>query len=220
MEKSESIVKLSKALVKMQSEMGAASKSSDNPFFKSKYADLASVKEATRLPLLNNGLTITQFVGEYIAGVMSLETIILHESGEYMSRVASIPIAKADCHAATAGVTYLRRTSIAAVCNLMQEDDDGNAAADPKKRGKRAIVPTDGAEDECTPDEVIKARSLSNEMRTCFIIGESETARRLFYDDKSLTNECKVLIWKNLKDDTAVRSTIKKLQDEKNQSSK
>jgi hypothetical protein len=211
MEKSESIVKLSKALVKMQSEMGAASKSSDNPFFKSKYADLASVKEATRLPLLNNGLTITQFVGEYVAGVMSLETIILHESGEYMSRVASIPIAKADCHAATAGVTYLRRTSIAAVCNLMQEDDDGNAAADPKKRGKGAHSPIQDSLKELSTSELAKANSVSILMTKAHRDGNVEEARRLFYDN-GLINEVKSGIWELLQSNSKCRSAVSALQ--------
>jgi hypothetical protein len=211
MEKSESIVKLSKALVKMQSEMGAASKSSDNPFFKSKYADLASVKEATRLPLLNNGLTITQFVGEYVAGVMSLETIILHESGEYMSRVASIPIAKADCHAATAGVTYLRRTSIAAVCNLMQEDDDGNAAADPKKRGKGAHSPLMGSLEELTAGELVTAKAVAIGMDEAHKIGNVKEAHRLFYGN-GLSNEMKEGIWELLKNNSKCRSAVSELQ--------
>lgn len=211
MEKSESIVKLSKALVKMQSEMGAASKSSDNPFFKSKYADLASVKEATRLPLLNNGLTFTQFVGEYVAGVMSLETIILHESGEYMSRVASIPIAKADCHAATAGVTYLRRTSIAAVCNLMQEDDDGNAAADPKKRGKGAHSPLMGSLEELTAGELVTAKAVAIGMDEAHKIGNVKEAHRLFYGN-GLSNEMKEGIWELLKNNSKCRSAVSELQ--------
>ncbi len=211
MEKSESIVKLSKALVKMQSEMGAASKSSDNPFFKSKYADLASVKEATRLPLLNNGLTITQFVGEYVAGVMSLETIILHESGEYMSRVASIPIAKADCHAATAGVTYLRRTSIAAVCNLMQEDDDGNAAADPKKRGKGAHSPLMGSLEELTAGELVTAKAVAIGMDEAHKIGNVKEAHRLFYGN-GLSNEMKEGIWELLKSNSKCRRAVSELQ--------
>jgi hypothetical protein len=211
MEKSESIVKLSKALVKMQSEMGAASRLSDNPYFKSKYADLASVKEATRLPLLNNGLTITQFVGEYVAGVMSLETIILHESGEYMSRVASIPIAKADCHAATAGVTYLRRTSIAAVCNLMQEDDDGNAAADPKKRGKGAHSPLMGSLEELTAGELVTAKAVAIGMDEAHKIGNVKEAHRLFYGN-GLSNEMKEGIWELLKNNSKCRSAVSELQ--------
>ena len=211
MEKSESIVKLSKALVKMQSEMGAASRLSDNSYFKSKYADLASVKEATRLPLLNNGLTITQFVGEYVAGVMSLETIILHESGEYMSRVASIPIAKADCHAATAGVTYLRRTSIAAVCNLMQEDDDGNAAADPKKRGKGAHSPLMGSLEELTAGELGTAKAVAIGMDEAHKIGNVKEAHRLFYGN-GLSNEIKEGIWELLKNNSKCRSAVSELQ--------
>jgi hypothetical protein len=221
MEKSESIVKLSKALVKMQSEMGAASKSSDNPFFKSKYADLNSVWEAVAEPLHNNGLAVTQLVGEYVDGTQSLETVLIHESGEWISCKSSIPLAKKDPHGAGSGITYLRRYNLASLTGCLSElDDDANAAADPKKRGKRAIVPTDGAEDECTPGEIVRAKELADEIRKRYIVGDHESARKLFCDDRSISNECKVLIWKNLKDDSACRNKIKKLQDEKNQSSK
>lgn len=221
MKKSDSIVKLSKALVKMQSEMGAASKSSDNPFFKSKYADLNSVWEAVAEPLHNNGLAVTQMVGEYVDGTQSLETVLVHESGEWISCKSSIPLAKKDPHGAGSGITYLRRYNLASLTGCLSElDDDANAAADPKKRGKRVIVPTDGAEDECTPDEIVRAKELADEIRKRYIVGEHESARKLFCDDRSISNECKVLIWKNLKDDSACRNKIKKLQDEKNQSSK
>jgi hypothetical protein len=221
MEKSDSIVKLSKALVKMQSEMGAASKSSDNPFFKSKYADLNSVWEAVAEPLHNNGLAVTQLVGEYVDGTQSLESVLIHESGEWISCKSSIPLARKDPHGAGSGITYLRRYNLASLTGCLSElDDDANAAADPKKRGKGAIIPTDGAEDECTPGEIVKAKELSAEIRKNYVIGEFELARKLFYDDKSISNECKLLVWTHLQSDSACRRKIKKLQDEKNQNSK
>lgn len=60
MNKSESIAKIAGALVKAQSEMGNAVKDSKNPFFKSSYADLNSIREAS-LPVLNkHGISVLQ----------------------------------------------------------------------------------------------------------------------------------------------------------------
>ena len=53
MNRSESIGKISAALVKAQSEMGSAVKDAKNPFFKSSYADLNAIREAT-IPVLTN----------------------------------------------------------------------------------------------------------------------------------------------------------------------
>jgi hypothetical protein len=128
-----------------------------------------------------------------------------------MSRVASIPIAKADCHAATAGVTYLRRTSIAAVCNLMQEDDDGNAAADPKKRGKGAHSPIQDSLKELSTSELAKANSVSILMTKAHRDGNVEEARRLFYDN-GLINEVKSGIWELLQSNSKCRSAVSALQ--------
>ena len=57
---SATIGKLVMALAKAQGQIKAAPKDSDNPFFKSKYADLASVWEACREPLAKNGLAVIQ----------------------------------------------------------------------------------------------------------------------------------------------------------------
>ena len=60
MDRSEQIKELATALATAQGEMGSAIKDSDNPFFKSKYADLASVWDACRDPLSKNGFSVVQ----------------------------------------------------------------------------------------------------------------------------------------------------------------
>ena len=80
MENSATITKIASALLKAQSSMGNATKDNTNPFFKSKYADLNSVREAC-LPLLNaNGITALQPM-VHINGKNFVNTILLHESG-------------------------------------------------------------------------------------------------------------------------------------------
>jgi len=131
MNKSETIGALAKALVQAISEMENASKNSVNPHFKSKYADLAEVIATTKPTLQKYGLAVAQFPC-FEGGAVGVETIILHDSGEWMSGTAYSPIPKQDPQAVGSAITYLRRYSLAAVCGLTQEDDDGNAATKPK----------------------------------------------------------------------------------------
>ena len=62
MKQSENIEKIALALVKAQSEMGTAIKDSNNPFFKSKYADLNSIREACMPSLLKHGIVASRSI--------------------------------------------------------------------------------------------------------------------------------------------------------------
>ena len=137
MNKSETIGALAKALVQAISEMENASKNSVNPHFKSKYADLAEVIATTKPTLQKYGLAVAQFPC-FEGGAVGVETIILHDSGEWMSGTAYSPIPKQDPQAVGSAITYLRRYSLAAVCGLTQEDDDGHAATKPKTAAPKA----------------------------------------------------------------------------------
>lgn len=131
METSQSIVKISKALLDAQKEMVNAVKDSNNPFFKSKYADLNSVREAC-MPALNKfGISLIQpIVADN--GKNYVNTILLHESGEYLSGLTEIVYSKAnDAQAQGSGITYARRYGMQSMCNIGVEDDDGNKASDP-----------------------------------------------------------------------------------------
>lgn len=136
MNQSESIANLAKALSTVQGKLTYAKKDSKNPFFKSNYADLESVWDACRDLLSNNGLAVTQFPGEYFDGTMSLTTIITHSSGEWISQIMSVPVTKPDAQGAGSALTYMRRYALAAVVGVVQADDDGNAASQPKSAVK------------------------------------------------------------------------------------
>jgi len=213
MNRSESIVKLAKALVKMQSEMEGAAKSSENPFFKSKYADLESCWKAVKEPLTNNGLAVTQLVGEYIDGIQSLETILMHESGEFISGVASIPVGKKDAHGMGSACSYLRRYGMCAVLGLIQQDDDGNLALDPKKvvKKNKQHLPNTGALDDLPLQDKEKAKEVAMVMVEAHKEGDVEKARAVFYD-ATLTNELRCGIWELLQPNSKVRSAVKDLQ--------
>lgn len=143
MNKSDSIASLAAALAKAQGEMENAGKNSVNPHFRSKYADLAEIINTVRPVLAKHGLSITQFPS-YDGTLAHVETVIAHESGEWMSGVTSSPVQKADPQGIGSATTYLRRYSLAAVCNLAQEDDDANAASKGPKQ-KAAPRPTPDA---------------------------------------------------------------------------
>lgn len=137
---SPSISLLAGALVKAQQALKPAIKDSANPFFKSKYADLGSVWDACRDALQSNGLSVVQFPGFTEAGAALLTTILLHESGEWISGTAGAPLNKADAQSMGSAITYLRRYALAAVVGVVTEDDDGNAASQPKAQAKRQQV--------------------------------------------------------------------------------
>ncbi len=126
MEKSEKINNLTKSLLQFHKEIGKIAKTSTNPFFKSKYADLPSILDAINEPLQNAGLVIVS-----IPDNDGLTTLLLHsESGEYISANAIMKPVKNDPQAIGSAITYQRRYSIGSILNLnIDDDDDGNKAS-------------------------------------------------------------------------------------------
>jgi hypothetical protein len=126
---SENISTIAKALVAAQKVMGNATKDSKNPFFKSKYADLNAVREAV-LPALNaNGISVLQPT-IYEDGKKFVQTVLLHESGEFISGLTEILSAKElDAQAQGSGISYARRYGLQSLANVGADDDDGNAAS-------------------------------------------------------------------------------------------
>jgi hypothetical protein len=135
MNKSESIAALAAALAKAQGSMKGAVKDSANPFFKSKYADLASVVEAIRAAFSTNGLSYIQTVQPSDRDEVRVETMILHSSGEWIScGYLSLPVSKTDAQGYGSALTYARRYSLSAAVGVAPEDDDGNAAVAAKPK--------------------------------------------------------------------------------------
>lgn len=138
----ESITKISTAFLKAQKEMSSAKKDSNNPFFKSKYADLNSVMEAVMPALHNNGIGVLQKTC-VIDGKNYLKTILLHESGESLESDTEILFAKQnDAQAQGSGITYARRYGLQSICCIGSEDDDGNKANEQPKPKQEPKLPT------------------------------------------------------------------------------
>ncbi len=121
------------AFVAAQKAFAPALKTSQNPHFKSRYADLAACIEAVVDALNSNGLALMQRPIPNERGV-TIETIFLHESGEEINGGQfSVPAAKQDPQGYGSAATYCRRYGLMAACGIAPEDDDGNAASPQQK---------------------------------------------------------------------------------------
>jgi len=128
MNKSETIGKLAEALSKAQGAMKPAIKDSDNPYYKSKYADLSSVWEAIREPLSANGLSVSQLLESTENGEkITLTTILMHSSGEWLMSSITAKPAKEDAQAIGSLTSYLRRYALSAIIGGYADDDDAEA---------------------------------------------------------------------------------------------
>lgn len=135
LEKSDNILNLAIALAQAQKEMGAALKDSENPYFKSNYADMKAIIDAVKEPLNNNGITFLQAV-EGGHEHPTVETVLLHESGQYICIKTPIYCLKPnDPQAFGSGITYSKRYAIQALLGLPTKDDDAESAVG---RGKKA----------------------------------------------------------------------------------
>jgi hypothetical protein len=130
------------ALAKMQGEVENATKGSLNPHFKSKYADLAEVLNTVRPVLAANGLSVIQSPS-FDGGICHVTTTIAHTGGGYIYGTMSCVPAKQDGQGIGAATTYLRRYSLAAMCGVAQEDDDGQSAVHNKTATYPLISPSE-----------------------------------------------------------------------------
>ena len=131
---SATIGELAKALASAQAEMSPAKKNATNPHFRSTYADLASLHEASRHALVKHGLAVVQLPGRREDGTTTVTTLLLHSSGEFLGDEAGVRLTQETPQAAGSVISYLRRYSYAAVLGLGSEDDDGAAASQPTPR--------------------------------------------------------------------------------------
>ena len=134
------IKELATALAKAQAEMKNATLDSVNPHFKSKYVSLAGVIDATRGTLAKHGLSIVQTTKLSEHG-FTLETRLLHTSGQFITGEYPLPLVTDKPQLMGSAITYARRYSLTAICNISaDEDDDANAAQDGAKSGPPLIT--------------------------------------------------------------------------------
>lgn len=128
--RSDYINELATSLAISQRDFEVAVLNKQNPYFKSAYADMASVVAASRPALTKNGLSVVQNIIDHDDGQKVLHTMLLHSSGQYLeSRVRIVP-PKNDVQSISSTITYMKRMAYSALIGVVtgDEDDDGEAA--------------------------------------------------------------------------------------------
>lgn len=212
MDKSESIANLAKSLSIAQGQMGGAVKGKANPFFKSVYADLSSVVDAIREPLSANGLSFVQVTHPSDKNEIIVETVLMHESGEWLSGTLAMPVSKADAQGYGSAITYAKRYGLQGLLGVPSEDDDGNAAAKAKPKENKntpvaaaaASIPPINEEDQAYLQDL--AGSLVEDVEVAgnitMAFDKMEAAK--------LDSDQKIILWGLLAPNSKTRSALKK----------
>lgn len=211
------------ALALAQAEMEAATKDSNNPFFKSKYADLNSVMGAVKPALAKHGLAFVQVCHD-AENAAKIETVIIHSSGEqFKCGAVSVPVGKHDAQGYGSALTYARRYSLAAAFGVGAEDDDGNAAVKSTSNNKKSSGPVAGV--KITPatlaiEQVAKAPQdvqdalESHAMEIRLMMGKGKVKDAAVYCNElngTLEPEEYIVMWNKL--ESGQRAAIIKAQD-------
>ncbi len=137
---SERLEKLFEALSKAQGEMEVAKEDSTNPYFKSQYADLASVIRCSRPYLSKHGLCIIQRVMANGDGRSYLFTRLCHSSGQWMESRMILLLIKTDMQGMGSAISYAKRYSYSSILGIATgEDDDGNGACEKPKKEEKSL---------------------------------------------------------------------------------
>jgi hypothetical protein len=222
---SESIKELATALAKAQGELIAPKKDTENPYFKSKYANLAGHVEQIKACFPKYGLSYTQAVvtSDNRVGV---ETMIMHSSGEWVRHEPClVPVSKADAQGFGSVITYMRRYALSAAVGTAQDDDDANAGSGPAKPpaaptntleriqstdpGNARRATTDAF--DALPEEAQQVtREWAMEVVAYLSTGDVASAFD-FIEAQDMDSEGKMALWSLL--DSKARSAIKKEQE-------
>lgn len=179
------------ALAKARAEIKNPRFDRTNPHFKSKFASLAAVMDATLPVLARHGISVVQDL-QTIEGGVACFTHVFHESGDRETfGPFVVPPTKGDAQGYASASTYARRYSLMAVTGVVgDEDDDGNAASESHfKSAQMKSKYYDGLKAAAADDDDLKARELWDEM-------DSEQQQE---------------IWRALGPESRIRSTLKKL---------
>jgi hypothetical protein len=143
------------ALCAARGMMSPAKKTSTNPAFKSRYADLASVFDAV-IPALNaNGITLL-----HILRIDVMDTVLVHgETDTSITCTVPLIVAKHDMQGMKSATTYAKRIGTESLCAIAPEDDDGIDAA-------KAPPPAKAPPARVNPNQFIQLRDLIVETNT------------------------------------------------------
>lgn len=137
---SEQINELAAAMAKSQMEIANPKKSSSNPYFESKYADLAAVIDSCKKVLASNGIAV--FQPPVIDGdKVGCTTLLVHSSGQFIRGTLLMKPDKMNPQAMGSVITYARRYSLQGMVGIAGEDDDANSATGDLPPKKDSVQP-------------------------------------------------------------------------------
>jgi hypothetical protein len=162
MTRSETVNELATALAEAQAAIGHAKKDAENPHFRARYADLASIWDACRGALSARGLSVVQSPRLVLKGeagesmwLVEVESTLLHSSGQFVSDVLAVPVSPASAQAVGSAITYARRYALAALVGVAPAQKVYRAPAPaPGPHGSRVKVL--GVVQRTMPDEKVK----------------------------------------------------------------
>lgn len=162
METSETRAELFKAFANFKKKLKQPLKDANNPFFKSKYVPLENVVQVVDEAMIDTGLSYIQEIEDLEEGYLRVDTIVLHESGEYMViKGSKVKPVKNDPQSAGSATTYARRYSLSTAFGIASDpDDDGNGASQQAKNNqqpKNTQQPKDQPKPELTPEQKVVA---------------------------------------------------------------
>ena len=162
METSETKAELFKAFANFKKKLKQPLKDANNPFFKSKYVPLENVVQVVDEAMIDTGLSYTQGIADLEEGYLRVDTIVLHESGEYMViKGSKVKPVKNDPQSAGSAITYARRYSLSTAFGIASDpDDDGNGASQQAKnnqQSKNTQQPKSQPKPELTPEQKVEA---------------------------------------------------------------
>lgn len=204
MKTSETLSKISAALLAAQKQIKFAAKDAKNPAFRSTYADLPSVIDAIKPALNENGIVFVQTMSPSDSGFLAITTRLMHESGEWIEDTATMPLQKNDPQGYGSAVTYGRRYGLAAITGLYQDDDDGNAASAPKTSQKS--TPTAGAWESLSTDQQTRLIDILADVKAHLAQGDDWGAYESL-ETADLDDTEKTALWSKL--DSKSRASIK-----------
>lgn len=138
MRTSDQIDQLATALAAAQAEMRNATLNKINPHFKSKYADLAGIRDTVTPALAKHGIAVVQGTDTTESGIVVV-TRLIHKSGQWME--SRFPISYDKPQAMGSAYTYARRYSLSAICAISADEDDDANAANASEHAKPAVMP-------------------------------------------------------------------------------
>lgn len=162
METSETRAELFKAFANFKKKLKQPLKDANNPFFKSKYVPLENVVQVVDEAMIDTGLSYIQEIEDLEEGYLRVDTIVLHESGEYMViKGSKVKPVKNDPQSAGSATTYARRYSLSTAFGIASDpDDDGNGASQQAKNNqqpKNTQQPKSQPKPELTPEQKVAA---------------------------------------------------------------